>query len=117
MRLFLDPATRAFRAVAPDGALTLPPQLFGGLLQMNVADSAWTGTYLPAWQVAHAAGLDLVVNGDGTTQQVPHALTPEEQAVTARQAAFRALASNPAPDTAAVATALRSLIHHLKLDA
>lgn len=110
MRLFLDATSRVFKAVAPDGARTLPDDVFGGLLEMDVSDGAWTNSYRPAWLAAHEAGQDLVVAVDGSTSQVAHAATPREQAI----AAVRAFRSNPSPTGAETVAALKAVVAFLE---
>lgn len=106
MRLFLDPSTRAFKAVAPDGAHTLPDDVFGGLLEMDVSDDAWASTYRPAWLAAHQANQDLVVAVDGSSSQIAHAVSPREQAI----AILSSYLANATPTGAETVVVLKTLI-------
>ncbi len=110
MQLFLDAATRVFRAQAPDGPHRLDSSLTDATVVMTVPDAAWQSTYYPAWLAAHQTGQELVVAVDGSTSQVAHVANPREQAI----AAVRAFRSNPAPTAADAIVALKALIAFLE---
>lgn len=114
--LYLDAATRAFRAVGPPSAPIFDEELTAGAITVDVEDEQWQQVLHPAWVEAHRAGLDLIVHEDGSTSRAVHVAAVGERLDIAHKAALRAFAGNPAPTAEMRDAAIRALIHHLELD-
>lgn len=106
MQLFLDAATRALRAQAPDGPHRIEPAVIANTVVFTVSDDAWKATYQPAWLAAYQANQDLVVAVDGSTSTIPHTASPLEQSVTI----LTTYLANPAPTLVDTTLALKTLI-------